>query len=141
MTGVVSHALMEMQGALVARSLYPARHPRIKSCEERALRLLHEILEQQPEIILFAVGERVIYNGEILSSSSSLTDTMFHILNLCGVDQLIFRRGLTAHELARLLDTLAAGDGPDDRTLEASAHVGFGFLEQAPSKGAAGHLG
>jgi putative nucleotidyltransferase with HDIG domain len=133
MTGVVSHALMEMQGALVARSLYPAGHPRIKSCEERALKLLHEVLDRQPEITLFAVGERVIYNGEILSSSASLTDTMFHILNLRGVDQLIFRRGLTADELANLLDTLAAGDEANDLTIESIAHVGFGFLEQQPA--------
>jgi len=131
MSGVISHALMEMQGALVARSLYPVGHPRIKSCEERALRLLHEVLERQPEITLFAVGERVICGGEILSSSSSLTDTMFHILNLRGVDQLIFRRGLSADELERLLDTLAVGDETEDRELLSSAHVGFGFLEQA----------
>ena len=50
MNGAISNALMEMQGALVARSLYPSGHPRIKACEERALKLFHEVLEQRPEI-------------------------------------------------------------------------------------------
>ncbi len=130
MIGVVSNALMEMQGALVARSLYPPEHPRIRSCEERAAKLLHEVLEQREEIALFALGDRVIFDGEILSASSSLTDTFFHMLHQRGVDQLTFRRGLSEEELTAFLDSLADGDDPEDSPLSPSAHLMFGFLEQ-----------
>ena len=66
MIGSVSAALLEMQGAVVARSLYPSGHPRISACEARAGALLAECLEQTPEITLFALDDRVIFNGEIL---------------------------------------------------------------------------
>jgi HD-GYP domain-containing protein (c-di-GMP phosphodiesterase class II) len=119
-----------MQGALVARSLYPPEHPRIRSCEERAAKLLHEVLEQRDEVTLFALGDRVIFDGEILSASSSLTDTLFHMLHQRGVDQLTFRRGLGEAELSTFLDSLDDGDASEESSLSPTAHLMFGFLKQ-----------
>ena len=48
MIGAVNNALMEMQGALVARSLYPMGHPRIETCEQRAGAMLREVLDVHP---------------------------------------------------------------------------------------------
>ena len=129
MIGVVSTALLEMQGALVARSLYPSGHPRIRSCEERAVELINECLEQKSEITLFALDDRVILDGEILPASSSLIDTFFPMLHGRGVDQLIFRKGLASQEVAAFLDELAARDHADS-PIAPSRHIGLGFLKQ-----------
>ena len=129
MIGVVSTALLEMQGALVARSLYPSGHPRIRSCEERAVTLLSECLTEKDEITLFALDDRVILDGEILPASSSLIDTLFPMLHQRGVDQLVFRKGLTGQEATAFLDELAAKD-KIGRPITSSPHIGLGFLRQ-----------
>ncbi|HKQ62661.1 MAG TPA: HD domain-containing phosphohydrolase [Candidatus Polarisedimenticolaceae bacterium] len=130
MIKTVNAAVLEIQGALLARALYPAGHPRIRHSEERAYRLLHEILEKRPEVSLFAVDERVIFDNEILPSSASLVDAMFRMLHMCGVDQITFRRGLREDEVRALLDGLARGDAGVSRQLEPSAHVGLSFLRE-----------
>jgi putative nucleotidyltransferase with HDIG domain len=132
--GTVSAALVEMQGALVARSLYPSGHPRIEACEQRASALLEECFERLSEVTLFSLNERVIFEGEILPASSSLTDTMFPMLQGRGVDQLTFRRGLTRQEITDFLDELAA-EGAADRPLASGPHIGLGFLRQEPADG------
>jgi HD-GYP domain-containing protein (c-di-GMP phosphodiesterase class II) len=125
----VNAAMLEIQGALLARSLYPKQHPRIRACEERALGHLAKILEQRPEITLFAVDDRVIFENEILPSRASLVDTLFRMLHLRGVDQLTFRRGLCEKEIRDFLDTLADGVRNQKATVKASAHLGLGSLK------------
>jgi putative nucleotidyltransferase with HDIG domain len=132
--GTVSTALLEMQGALVARSLYPAGHPRILACEQRAAELLHECLAEEQELTLFALDDRVIFNGEILPASSSLIDTMFPMLHSRGVDQLTFKHGLAREEIASFLDQLAANEGKA-RQFVPSTHIGIGFLKQEARTG------
>jgi len=129
MNGVIGNALLEMQGALVARSLYAPNDTRIQACEERASELLKGCLETAPEITLFALGDRVILGGEILPASSSLADTLFPMLRRRGVDQLTFRRGLDREELGAFLDDLAIEEH-DGRPLRAGPHIGLGFLKQ-----------
>jgi len=126
--GNVNTALMEMQGALVARSLYPMGHPRIASCEQRAGSMLREVLKRLPEITLFSLDDRVIFNGEILPSSSSLTDTLFPMLQQRGVDQLTFRQGLEDRDLGEFLNALASAD-PVASPLRSTPHIGLGFLK------------
>jgi putative nucleotidyltransferase with HDIG domain len=128
----VSTALLEMQGALVARSLYPSGHPRIEACEQRATTLLDDCFLQTPEVTLFSLNERVIFEGEILPASSSLTDTLFPMLRNRGVDQLTFRSGLTREEIGAFLDDLA-GEGAADRPIHGGPHIGLGFLRQEPA--------
>jgi len=125
----VDTALLEVQRALLARSLYPPDHPRIGLGEARAHHMLCEILERRPEITFFAVEGRVIFENEILPSSATLSDTLFHVLNLKGVDQITFRRGLEQDEVRRLLDNLAGTADDGSWSLKASSHVGFGSLQ------------
>jgi putative nucleotidyltransferase with HDIG domain len=112
----------------VARSLYPAGHPRILACEQRAGELLRECLEEEPELTLFALDDRVIFNGEILPASASLIDTMFPMLHGRGVDQLTFKRGLTREEVTSFLDQLAMTK-EEARQFVPSPHIGIGFLK------------
>jgi putative nucleotidyltransferase with HDIG domain len=132
MIGAVSGALLEMQGAVVARALYPSGHPRISACEARAGALLADCLEQTDKITLFALDDRVIFNGEILPASTSLIDTLFPMLHGRGVDQVIFRRGLTTQEITEFLDELAA-QSADDTPLRPRPHIGLGYLKHDPT--------
>ena len=125
----VNAVMVEMQGALLARSLYPEAHPRITSCETRALGLLDELLLKQPEITVFTVDDRVIFENEILPSSPSLADALFRMLQLVGVDQLTFRRGLGSAEIQDFLDTLIKSESGDAEMLRSCAHLAFGSLK------------
>lgn len=129
MIQTVDSALLEVQRALLARSLYPPEHPRIGLGEARAHGMLEDILEQTPEVTFFAVEGRVIFENEILPSSATLTDTLFHVLNLKGVDQVTFRRGLEQTEISELLDGLAGTVEDGSWSLKTTPHVGFGSLQ------------
>lgn len=124
----VNDALMEIQGALLARSLYPPDHPRIRSGEERSFSQLSDVLQQRDEVVLFALDGRVIFDGEILPSCASLADTLFRMLRANGVDQITFRRGLLEDEIRALLDALADCDHGRGSTLKPSPHVGLSSL-------------
>jgi putative nucleotidyltransferase with HDIG domain len=123
----VNTALLEIQGALLARSLYPDGHPRIRSGEERALSLLRDVLDERREITLFAVEERVIFENEALPASANLVDCLFRNLRQRGVDRLTFRHGLQANELSLFLDELT-GTG-DAVALPDVTHLTFGSLQ------------
>jgi len=124
----INDALLELQGALLARSLYPAGHPRIRDTERRAVARLADVLEQIPEIALFCLDGRVIFQGQTLPSCTSLSDTLFRMLKAHGVDQITFRRGLQDSEIRRLLDHLASGEGEGHEPMRASTHIGFSSL-------------
>ncbi len=122
----INNALLEMQGALLARSLYPVGSERVEMTERRALELWHAILLEKNEVTLFIVEGRVICDNEILPSSATLADTLFHMLQNRGIDQLTVRRGLTRREIAGLLDRLADLEGRSD--IDATEHMRFGSL-------------
>jgi len=126
MLNQVNTALLEIQGALLARSLYPPGHPRISSSEERAWELLDDLLDRKNSITLFAVDNRIIFENEILPGSPNLSDTLFRVLQLKGVDQLTFRHGVAQDEIHRFLDALNQTGGAED--LKASKHLSFGSL-------------
>ena len=92
----INTALLEMQGALLARSLYSAGNERVGTTEQRAFELWEEILAERDEVILFAVEGRVICDNEILRSSATLADTLFHTLQNRGIDQVTVRNGRRA---------------------------------------------
>jgi putative nucleotidyltransferase with HDIG domain len=126
MTKRINAALLEMQSALLARSLYPVGSGQVESAEERAYDLWTEILADRNEVTLFAVEGRVIWNNEILESSATLADTLFHSLQDHGIDEITVQRGVTRQELHTLLDRLAAVEGRGD--VDATGHLRFGSL-------------
>ncbi len=126
----VNTALMEMQAALLARSLYPEAHPRIKASEDEALSLLQSALGKLPEIMVFVVDDRVIFDNRILPSSSNLADMLFRMLQLNGVDQITFKRGLASGEIREFLDALASTEADQSKSLEPGTHLTFGSLRE-----------
>lgn len=125
----VNNALLELQGALLARSLYPAAHPRILTGEQRSFEMLQQILADRPELALFAVDTRVICDGETLPSCATLADTLFRLLKAYGVDRVTFRRGLEQQEIQDFLDQLAESDEAGRRPMKASAHIKLSSLQ------------
>ncbi|NIL99551.1 MAG: HD domain-containing protein [Acidobacteria bacterium] len=134
----INTALLEMQGALLARSLYPAGSKRVSVTEQRAWDQWNEILRDRKEVTLFVVEGRVICDNEILPSSATLADSLFHMLQNRGIDQVTVHRGLTLEEIKGLLDRLSDLEGRSD--VDATDHLRFGSLSaverEAPSPGA-----
>jgi HD superfamily phosphohydrolase YqeK len=126
-----------MQGALTGRSLYPPGHPRVLHGEQRALELLEECLDRKPEITIFAVEERVIFDEEVLPASPTLAQTLFAPLHKSGVDRITFLRGLKREELGRLLDDLSETTKGRQR-IEPVPHIRFGFIRDVESTGGGG---
>jgi putative nucleotidyltransferase with HDIG domain len=127
MIGPLNAALLELQSALTSRALYPASHPVIRSCEKQAFELLCEVLDEQAEAQVFAVGERVIFDNEVLPSSTSLTEALFNALHRRGIDRLTFRHGLEGSELRALLDALAS---EESGKVLSSLHVHLGYIQE-----------
>jgi putative nucleotidyltransferase with HDIG domain len=125
----VSLALLELQSALTARSLYPPSHPHIRAGEYKAFELLRDVTDKHPEVTLFSVGERVIFEGTTLPASGNLTEGLFRQLKSAGVDRITFRRGISASEIQGLLDCLAGA-----QSLKPTAHVGLGYIQELERK-------
>jgi len=133
MLNKINAALTDMQGALVARALYPSEHPLIRKHEKAALTMLHEALEQRSEISTFAVDNRVIFDNKVLPSSPTLAETLFRALHLCGFDRITIRQGVILSELEQVLDSLAQGVSGEVSELESTPHVTLGSLDDVAS--------
>lgn len=127
MIEAIQSVLLELQGALTARALYPPSHPVIRSGENRAHELLAALLRERAEVTVFAVGERVISDNQILPASVNLTANLFGALRRHGFDRVTFERGLEQGELRALLDALAA---TDDARLRAGTHLRLGYIQE-----------
>jgi putative nucleotidyltransferase with HDIG domain len=128
MTEAINTAMLEMQCALLARSLYPDQHPRIRSSEQRASELLRTVLARRPEITLFALDDRVVLDDQALPASASLVQHLFRRLRQNGADSITFHRGLDESEIRAFLGVLAEGD--DGRRVLKSAHLSVGYIRQ-----------
>ena len=129
MIQAVNAALLELQSAALARSLYPAGHPRIRASEDKSLLLLGEVFAGRAEFTVFVVDDRVIFGDELLPSSPSLVNTFFGLLRRKGVDHITLRAGLDLRELITFLDELVAQDDPP-LPLHPSIHIAFGAIVQ-----------
>ena len=125
----VNDALLELQGALLARSLYPEGHPRVHDSERRALALLSSALDERPEVALFALEGRVIFEGETLPSCAALADTLFRMLKAHGVDRVTFRPGIARKEISAFLDQLADGESAGRTPMRPTEHVRLSSLQ------------
>ena len=124
----INAALLEMQGALLARSLRPGDEG-IPRRQARAHELLTRALNERADVTLFCVEGRIIMDGSILPSCSALADTLFRMLQLNGIDQITFRRGIQADEINNLLDALAGRGEDENDMLAGGPHIGFGSLQ------------
>ena len=122
----VNSALLILQRALSARTLYASTHPAVRASEDEAHAQMAPILDQLEEVRVMAVDDRVVWNGETLPATKSFEQELFAVLRRCGADQITFQRGLTHDEVRTLLDVLD-DSGPLLR-LEDCAHLSFGHI-------------
>ena len=130
MIQTVNDAMLELQGALIARSLYPYSHPHIRASERRAHALLGQALAQRDEVTVFALGERVVFDEDVLPASQTLSRSLFHQIRENGADRITFDRGLEEDELRKLLDRLAFAEEEERAPLITDGHIRFGFIQQ-----------
>lgn len=131
----VNSALLELQGALLARSLYPEDHPRIRNGERQASAMLNEILSRREEITVFVVDDRVILEDQLLPSGANLATGLFRRLRDGGVDRITLRRGLDEGEIRGLLDSLTPhGERDGQPAPRTGPHVTFGYIDQAEAR-------
>lgn len=127
----VNAAVSELQGAVLSRTLYPEGHPQVKGSLDRTLGLLDDLLETRPEVSVFALAERVIFERKVLPDSRRFVEGLFAVLRHWGIDQISFRRGLNRRELVELVEALSAyRKGGSDRLVD-WPHLSFGYLDGA----------
>jgi HD-GYP domain-containing protein (c-di-GMP phosphodiesterase class II) len=124
--------LREMQTSVGLRLLYPAEHPRIRESVDRILALLREIGSVIPEVSVFAVDDRVIFDGAPLPGGAPLARGLFSTLRACGYDRLTLRRNAAAQEIEDFLAACAESVRRAGRTtspLRSSAGVRLAALQ------------
>lgn len=129
MIELINTAMLELQRAFAGRVIHPEGHASIDSSQRQALELLTQILQHQQEITVFALDDRVIFDGQILPASRDLKEALFLMLNRGGADRLTFCRGVNEQEIDSLLDTLITIRGKEDGLLAPTDHIRFGFID------------
>ena len=129
MIELVNTAMLELQRAFSGRVIHPEGHASIDSSEQRALEILGQMFEQHHEVTVFALDDRVIFDGQTLPASGDLTEALFLTLNRGGADRLTFCRGVNAQEIRSFLDHLMAMRGQKNLELSPTAHIRLGFID------------
>lgn len=113
MRGRLDHLLRDLQGAVSARHLYPAEHPRVMASMCRLLEGIGE-LTQGGAVSVHGMDHRVVCDGLPLASSDALWRGLFTWLAARGFHRLTLHPGVTAEELAAFVSALAElSRGPD----------------------------
>lgn len=107
MTVSVESLLKEIQNAVGARALYPADHPRTRQGIERITQDLNEVTAAKGELSVFALEDKVVYEGNPLPGSEPLARGLFRMLRSCGYDRLTIKRGVTREEMDGFVAILA----------------------------------
>lgn len=129
MIELINKAMLELQRAFAGRAIHPEGHASIDLSEQHALETLGPILQQQQEVTVFALDDRVIFDGQALPASGDLNQGLFQMLSRAGVDRVTFSRGVDQQQLRDLLDQLAALRNEPDQHLSPTTHVRFGFVD------------
>ena len=103
MTVAVDVLLKEIQNAIAARALYPAEHPRTIESINQIDRELQDLLSTTRELSVFALDDKVVFDGAALPGSEPLARGLFKTLRLCGYDRMTLRRGLMREEIDRFI--------------------------------------
>ena len=140
MIDTINSAMLELQGTLHARCLYPSGHPSIASGVEQSCAQLGQALQDRAKITVFCVDNRVICDDEVLPSSAGLARDLFHVLYRKGVDRITFRAGFEAGDVHHLLDGLMDDKDGKQRPLQSTSHVEFGFIRGEVDVAPAPHL-
>jgi putative nucleotidyltransferase with HDIG domain len=133
MTSAALDWLRQMNGAVSVRYLYPAEHPRAVAVVRALEEATHKLTADRAETSLFVVEGRLACEGELVPGSDGIAAKTFDALRAHGFDRITIRRGVTADELARLVNALAvtAKSGTASEPIQSSLHVRLSVLDTA----------
>jgi putative nucleotidyltransferase with HDIG domain len=119
-SAAVEGLLKALQHAVASQLLYPPEHPRLQEAADRVMALLHESTARSSAVSVFAIEDKVVYDGEPLQGVEALHRGFFQTLRAAGYDRLTIRRGATRAELSAFIAALAetgrrGGEGAKDR--------------------------
>ena len=118
-----------------AGRLYSPDHPQFLELAERTYRMITEMLEEEKELTVAAVGDDLVVNQKIIIDKSQKFSFFFQGLKERGLERLTFYPGLEKEELTRFLAFICL---PQKRTeqdlqnffeLEGIKHITAGKLK------------
>jgi HEAT repeat protein len=88
--------------------LYPKEHENVKNSVERFLELLDPFLKEKTEVLsISSTPQAILFNGQPpppTRDDARLTADLHEILGNCGLQGVLFLRGITRDEILRFLD-------------------------------------
>lgn len=133
MSATVEGLLKGLQNAVASYLLYPPEHPRVQDALERVLDLLREATARSSAVSVFAVDDKVVYQGAPLSGVEAVHRGLFQTLRAAGFDRLTLRRGVSRPELQAFVAALAEagrrGDAESPERVRPSRNVRLSALQ------------
>lgn len=132
----VDALLRDLQGAVSARNLYAADHPRVADSVHRVTAAA-QVLTQDGEISVHAHDHRVVFRGTPLASSDALSRGLFGWLAARGFHRLTLQPGITPEELSAFVTALseASRGGEAPSPLASSAHLRLSVMQAGDGAG------
>lgn len=107
MIGQVENLLRDLQGAVSARMLYAADHPRVTEVLARVHAHAASVLEARDDLSVFWLDGRLVFDGVPLPGGDTVARALFATLRERGSHRLTIRRGVTPAELGAFVTAMA----------------------------------
>lgn len=98
-------------GALRNLGLYPENHPLVQKTIAQAYDLITSLLESLHELALAIVDEMLVFEGTPLFQLTSSLELFIKSLGECGIEALVFHRGMKKSELESFISILYSNRG------------------------------
>jgi hypothetical protein len=114
--------LIEFSIVLHKRSMYPARHPHLRTAAERFARRLNALFENRKSVTLGVARNRLVIETATTDPKNALLRDLAQRLHRHRIAAVHLTRGATAEEIEDVLAALSAnpqrGEGPVGRRLD-----------------------
>ncbi len=104
--GHIQEISKSLGGSLKNLSIYPDQHPLVKKTIKKSIGELEAIFSHREEIALAIVDETLVCEGTPIFQLTSSLDLFIQTLEKCGIEGLVFKKGLTKDELERFIALL-----------------------------------
>jgi len=101
-----SNILKGLNGALRSTKLYPPAHPAIKTSAGKTTLLIGKHLTEEDSFLIGLVEGAIIFDADPMAESERLYTDLIGFMRDKNIASIIFRRGVTADELAGLIEIL-----------------------------------
>ncbi|GAG54487.1 unnamed protein product, partial [marine sediment metagenome] len=126
-----SNMVKFLSRAFVQTQTFGIDHPLAKQPIEQCFTLLHNLIEEKGEVILYIVEKKLRYGQTILERKNPVVDRMIALFTTVQLVSLGFERGFSREDFLRLLSVFAAK--PEDI-------LAAGGVEKLVSEKNIGHL-